>query len=250
MGNSVSVVDDDVAVILAGGLGRRLHPLTLVMPKPMLPVADKPLLEHTIEWLRLNGITHIIICISYLGRVIENYFGDGSMLDVKIEYARASRPLGTAGQLKSAEHLLSNHDRFICLYGDSLYEFNLHAMVDAHNARLDEDHSTIATMAVMHYTTRLDYGFMDVDDANRVVAWREKPEFKGLINIGCYVMERDVLEFIPRDEVSSMNKVFMDAMARGRSIYAYKIDGRFWDIGNEKAYMDVYREYVKRLGDI
>lgn len=241
----------DVAVILAGGLGRRLHPLTLVMPKPMLPVADKPLLEHIIEWLRSNGIRYIIICTSYLGRVIENYFSDGSMLNVKIEYARANRPLGTAGQLKSAAHLLPNHDRFICLYGDSLYEFNLRAMVNAHNTRHEEDGSMIATMAVMQYTARLDYGFIDVDSIGKVIGWMEKPEFKGLINIGCYVMESDILEFIPSDKVSSMNKVFMDIIARGRSIYTYEIEKEgFRDIGNERAYMDVYREYIEKLGDV
>ncbi len=239
-----------VAVILAGGLGRRLHPLTLVMPKPMLPVADKPLLEHVIEWLHSNGIRHIIICVSYLGRIIENYFGDGSMLNVKIEYARADRPLGTAGQLKSASHLLSNHDRFICLYGDSLYEFDLRAMVDAHLARYREDDSTIATMAVMHHRARLDYGFIDVDSIGKVIGWREKPEFKGLINIGCYVMESDILELIPSDRVSQMNEILIDAISRGRSIYTYKIEKGFRDIGNERAYMDVYREYAERLGDI
>lgn len=246
MSNDVGIV----AVVLAGGLGRRLYPLTLVMPKPMLPVADKPLLEHTVRWLRLNGIGHIILCISYLGRVIENYFGDGSMLDVKIEYARADRPLGTAGQLKSAEQLLSNHERFICLYGDSLYEFDLGDMVDAHRMRRDHDSSIIATMAVMQYTAKLDYGFIDVDSNGRVITWREKPELKGLINIGCYVMERGILELIQDGEVSSMNRVFMDAIARGKSIYAYEIRGGFRDIGNERAYMDVYREYVERLGDI
>ncbi|MCS6767794.1 MAG: nucleotidyltransferase family protein [Candidatus Nitrosocaldus sp.] len=240
----------DVAVILAGGLGRRLHPLTLVMPKPMLPVGDKPLLEHTVEWLRSNGIEHIIICTSYLGRIIENYFGDGGMLGVRIEYARAGRPLGTGGQLKSAEPLLTNHDRFVCLYGDSLYEFNLSTMVGAHEARHGEDDSVVATMAVAQYTARLDYGFIDVDGSGRVVGWREKPEFRGLINIGCYVMERGILEFIPRDTVSSMNSVFMDAIARGKRIYVYEIDGRFRDIGNERAYMDAYREYSERLGDV
>ncbi|MFN4337207.1 MAG: NDP-sugar synthase [Candidatus Nitrosocaldus sp.] len=239
-----------VAVILAGGLGRRLHPLTLVMPKPMLPVADKPLLEHIIEWLYSNGIRYIIICVSYLGKVIENYFGDGSMLNVKIEYARANRPLGTAGQLKSAAPLLSNHDRFICLYGDSLYEFDLSTMVDAHSTRYKQDDSTIATMAVMHYTARLDYGFIDVDSIGKVIGWREKPEFNGLINVGCYVMESDILEFIPSDRVSQMNTIFIDAISRGRSIYTYKIEGGFRDIGNERAYMDVYREYAERLGDV
>ena len=91
-------------VILAGGLGTRLQPYTFFMPKPMLPLGNKPLLEHIITWIRRNNMKDIVICVSYLGKTIENYFGDGNNFDVRIEYARSERPLGTAGQLKSAEN--------------------------------------------------------------------------------------------------------------------------------------------------
>jgi len=123
--NRMSNIDTiDTAVILAGGLGTRLHPLTLTLPKPMLPIADKPLLEYIIEWLKGYAINNIILCISYLGNIIEGYFSDGKEYGVNILYAKTKRPLGTAGQLKSAEHLINNNnkriDRFVCLYGDSI----------------------------------------------------------------------------------------------------------------------------------
>src|SRR5947208_14038807 len=107
------------AVILAAGLGTRLQPYTFFIPKPMLPLGNKPLLEHIIEWLKSNSnsnfevIDHIILCVSYLHRTIEDYFEDGSRFGIKIEYARSERPLATAGQLKTAEKLLD--DTFVCL---------------------------------------------------------------------------------------------------------------------------------------
>ena len=119
------------AVILAGGLGTRLQPYTFFIPKPMLPIGNKPLLEHLLEWLKKNnGIDQIVICVSYLHRIIEDYFEDGGRFGMKIQYAKSERPLATAGQLKSAEKLLN--ETFVCLYGDSIYEFNLQKMIDAH----------------------------------------------------------------------------------------------------------------------
>src|ERR671932_50239 len=171
------------AVILAGGLGTRLQPYTFFIPKPMLPLGNKPLLEHIIEWLAHSGrktrkpmahkeeentedwknattnfapkkskIDHIILCVSYLHRTIEDYFEDGSRFGIKIEYARSERPLATAGQLKTAEKLLD--ESFVCVYGDSIYEFNLHKMIRQHN-----ESKAFVTMAVLHCFTRPKYGF-------------------------------------------------------------------------------------------
>ena len=108
------------AVILAGGLGTRLQPYTFFIPKPMLPLGNKPLLEYIIEWLKNDGdIGHIVICVSYLHRTIEDYFEDGNRFGVHIEYARSERPLATAGQLKTAEKLLED-DSFVCVWRFSL----------------------------------------------------------------------------------------------------------------------------------
>ena len=141
------------AVILAGGLGTRLQPYTFFIPKPMLPIGNKPLLEHILEWLkRNNGIDQIVICVSYLHRIIEDYFEDGGRFGMKIEYARSERPLATAGQLKSAEKML--HETFVCLYGDSIYEFNLQAMINEH-----KESKALVSMALLPYKTNLKYRF-------------------------------------------------------------------------------------------
>ena len=121
------------AVILAGGLGTRLRPYTKSLPKPMLPLGKKPILEYEIEWIKKNGIKEIVICVSYLRKKIENYFGDGSKFGVKIEYAISSKPLGDAGQLKTAQKFID--DTFVCVYGDSLFDFNLRKMITEHKRK-------------------------------------------------------------------------------------------------------------------
>ncbi len=230
------------AVILAGGLGTRMQPYTFFMPKPMLPIADKPLLEHIILWLKENKISDIVMCTSYLGKTIEEYFRDGEELGVNIEYAKSKKPLGTAGQLKSAEKFIDN--RFVCLYGDGIYEFNLCSIIDTHIAK-----KALVTMTLMKYSKKLDYGFIEVDGDGKVKAWNEKPEYHGLINIGCYVMEEYIFEFIP-DTAYGMDDLFIRLLNDNKPIYSYIINSGFTDIGNKKAYKEAYKRYLQRLGKI
>jgi mannose-1-phosphate guanylyltransferase len=232
------------AVILAGGLGTRLQPYTFFIPKPMLPLGNKPLLEYTIEWLRnAGGIKEIVICVSYLHRTIEDYFEDGSRFNVKIDYARAERPLATAGQLKTAEKMLD--DTFVCVYGDSVYEFNLRKMLKMH-----KESNAFLSMALMHYSTRLKYGFIDIN-GNDITGWREKPEISGLINIGCYIMEPAFLKSIPKSGAFGMDDAVRNALEQKKTVKAFEIDSSgFMDIGDKKSYLDAYKLFASRLGKI
>jgi mannose-1-phosphate guanylyltransferase len=233
------------AIILAGGLGTRLQPYTFFIPKPMLPLGNKPLLEHIIEWLRNddNNIDHVIICVSYLHRTIEDYFEDGSRLGIKIEYARSDRPLATAGQLLTAKKSID--DTFVCVYGDSIYEFSLREMIKEHN-RLD----AFISMALLSYKTRLKYGFIDINGNNRVTTWNEKPEIKGLINIGCYVMEPEFIDLIPSSNAYGMDDAVRKALDMKKLVNGFKIESGFIDIGDKKSYLQTYKKYVERLGKI
>jgi mannose-1-phosphate guanylyltransferase len=233
------------AIILAGGLGTRLQPYTFFIPKPMLPLGNKPLLEHIIEWLKNdeNNIDHIIICVSYLHRTIEDYFEDGSRLGIKIEYARSDRPLATAGQLMTAKKFID--DTFVCVYGDSIYEFSLREMIKEHN-RLD----AFISMALLSYKTRLKYGFIDINGNNRVTAWNEKPEIKGLINIGCYVMEPEFIDMIPSSNAYGMDDAVRKALDVKKLVNGFKIESGFIDIGDKKSYLQTYKKYVEKLGKI
>jgi mannose-1-phosphate guanylyltransferase len=233
------------AIILAGGLGTRLQPYTFFIPKPMLPLGNKPLLEHIIEWLKNddNNIDHVIICVSYLHRTIEDYFEDGSRLGIKIEYARSDRPLATAGQLLTAKKFID--DTFVCVYGDSIYEFSLREMIKEHD-RLD----AFISMALLSYKTRLKYGFIDINGNNKVTTWNEKPEIKGLINIGCYVMEPEFIDLIPSSNAYGMDDAVRKALDMKKLVNGFKIESGFIDIGDKKSYLQTYKKYVERLGKI
>ena len=233
------------AVILAAGLGTRLQPYTFFIPKPMLPLGNKPLLEYLVEWVKqLKNIDEVIICVSYLHRTIEDYFEDGGRFGIKISYARSERPLATAGQLKTAEKMLNG--RFLCLYGDSIYDFDLGKMVHEH-----EESKAFLSMALMKYKTRLKYGFIDADEeANVVTAWREKPELEGLINIGCYIMEKEFLGMIPDSSTIGMDKIVKDVISQKKIVKAFTINSGFLDIGDKRSYLDAYKKYVKKLGSI
>jgi mannose-1-phosphate guanylyltransferase len=234
------------AVILAGGLGTRLQPYTFFIPKPMLPIGNKPLLEHILEWLKQNnGIDQIVICVSYLHRIIEDYFEDGARFGMKIQYARSDRPLATAGQLKSAENLLN--ETFVCLYGDSIYEFNLDKMINEH-----KESKALVSMALLPYKTKLKYGFIDVHGKDdRITSWREKPEVRGLINIGCYVIEPAFLNFIPQLSAFGMDDAVKKALEQKNIIKGFRIGSSgFIDIGDKKSYLEVYKKYVRKLGKI
>ncbi|MGI0082267.1 MAG: nucleotidyltransferase family protein [Nitrosopumilaceae archaeon] len=231
------------AVILAGGLGTRLQPYTTFLPKAMLPLGEKPLLEHLVEWIKKNHIDSIVLCVSYLRKTIEDYFEDGSRFGVKIEYAIANRPLATAGQLKTAEEFID--DMFVCVYGDSIFEFNLKNMVAYHKRR-----KPFVTMGLFEYKTKLQYGFIETDKNNKVKAWNEKPEVKGHINIGCYVMEPGVLKLIPSNKPFGMDDVIKKAISRKNKICGFTVRKGFIDIGDKNSYRRAYQHYLEKLGQI
>ncbi len=231
------------AVVLAGGLGVRLRPYTLLAPKPMLPLGDKPFLEHIIEWLKSQGITEVVIAVGYMRKAIEDYFEDGSDFGVRIEYARSSKPMGSAGQLKTAEKLIDG--RFVLLYGDVLPRADLRPMLEFH-----ERVGALATMMLMKYYTRIRYGLVDVAEDGRLLRWNEKPEVGGWVNVGCYVMEKDFLKYIPEGVPYGMDAAFRAAMEAGEPIYAYKSEGDFVDIGDKESYLRANREFLSRMREI
>ncbi|MDG6939777.1 MAG: nucleotidyltransferase family protein [Nitrososphaerota archaeon] len=231
------------AVILAGGLGTRLRPYTFFAPKPMLPLGDRPLLEHILLGLKDHGFTDAVITVSYLRRAIEDYFRDGSDLGMKIEYVRSDGPMGTGGQLKTVEGRVD--DRFLLVYADMYVEADFRKLVEFHESK-----KGLATVLVMPYRETLKYGFLDSDDQGRLVDWREKPEFKGWINVGCYVMEKRFLDYIPAGKMFGMDEAFRLAMKAGEPIYLHRSEGDFVDIGDKKSYMAAYNKYLQKLGRI
>jgi len=228
------------AVIVAGGLGTRLRPLTLKTPKPMLKIGKKPILEHLIDWNKKNGVKSFVICVSYLRENIEDYFKDGKKFGVDIEYAVSNKPLATAGQLKTAEDFID--DTFVCVYGDSLFDFSLRNMIKQHKAK-----KSFVTMALNEYKTNLEYGVIDTSKTGKVLSWEEKPEIKANINIGCYVMEPDVFRLIPKNKPYGMDNVIKKAMKK-KLVSGFITKKSFTDIGNKKSYDQANLEYTQKLG--
>ncbi len=228
-------------VILAGGLGTRLHPLTKKTPKPMLPLGKKPILEHLIDWNKKNGIKSIVLCVSHLRKTIEDYFEDGKRFGVNIEYAISNRPLATAGQLKTAQEFVD--DTFVCMYGDSIFDFSLKSMIKQHKAK-----RAFVTMGLNEYKTNLPYGVIDTSKTGRVLEWNEKPEIKANVNMGCYVMEPGVLNLIPKNIPYGMDDVIKKAMTSKKRVNGFITKKGFTDIGNKESYKKAHDEHVQKQG--
>jgi mannose-1-phosphate guanylyltransferase len=226
--------------VLAGGLGTRLRPYTFLLPKPMLPVGPKPIMEHILDWLKKWGVDDVVVSTGYLGKMLQEYFGSGEDWGMNIAYATSPRPLGTAGQLKAAESKIKG--RFVCVYGDQLLDFDLKEALEFHLRK-----KATATMVLMKYSTELKYGFMETDKEGRLTEWKEKPTISGYINVGCYIMEKSFLRFITPGRVYEMNDAFKEAKAAGARLYAVKVDGTFKDIGDRKSFRDANEIYTRNF---
>ena len=231
------------SVILAGGLGTRLQPYTTFLPKPMLPLGEKPLLEHLIDWNKKNGIKSIVLCVSYLRKTIEDYFEDGKRFGVDITYAVSDRPLATAGQLKTAQAFID--DSFVCMYGDSIFDFSLRNMIKQHIRK-----KSFVTMSLYEYKTNLPYGVIQTKNDGRVTKWDEKPEIGANINIGCYVMEQGIFDYIPKNKSYGMDSLIGKAISKKKKIDSFATKKGFMDIGDKASYKKAYGQFLEKLGKI
>jgi mannose-1-phosphate guanylyltransferase len=205
----------------------------------MLPLGGKPILEHEIEWIKKNGIKEIVLCVSYLRNKIEDYFGDGKKFGVKIEYAISNKPLATAGQLKTAEKFIE--DTFVCLYGDSIYNFSLKNMIIYHKKSKSN-----VTMSLYDYKFNLKYGVINTKNNGKVTSWDEKPEYSAKINIGCYVMEKEVFKLIPKNKQYGMDDVIQKTLEEKKKVGSVVSKKGFIDIGDKETYEKTNEEYSKK----
>ncbi|MEM2979112.1 MAG: NDP-sugar synthase [Methanomassiliicoccales archaeon] len=217
------------AVILAGGEGQRLRPLTNTRPKPLLPVLDRPCLEYVIESLARAGITDIFLTCSYRSSDIVDAVGNGEKLGVNIIYSFEEEPMGTAGAVKLLQDKLD--ERFIVASGDVLADVDITALVNFHDEKSAE-----ATLALTEVSRPEEFGIVEIDELGKILRFKEKPAkeeiFSNLVNAGIYVLERGVLEEIPFEEKFDFSKnLFPKLLANGRGVYGYKISGLWKDIG-------------------
>lgn len=222
------------AVVMAGGDGARLRPLTVGRPKPMVPVVNKTVMLHILELLKSHGITDVIVTLRYLASTIQDFFENGSNLGMNLTYVVEESPLGTAGSVKNAAHLLD--DTFIVISGDALTDFNLEAIVSAHAT-----HGAAATIALARVPNPLEYGVVITDEEGDVVRFLEKPSWGEVIsdtvNTGIYVLEPEVLDLIPANTNFDFSKeLFPRMLEEGITIHGYVAHGYWCDIGTIEEY--------------
>jgi mannose-1-phosphate guanylyltransferase len=230
------------AVVLAGGLGTRLRPLTYVMPKAMLPVGDRPIIEHIITYLKRSSmIDEIVIATAYLGKYIEDYLNEGEDWDITIQYARGKRPLDTAGQLKTAESFID--ETFVLMNGDILIEVVIAEIVQFHKTK-----GGIGTVALKPYSFPVKYGIIDVSAEDQIMEWREKPNLQLTMNIGLYVLEPQIFDYIPPDRpVSLEREIFPSIIASGEKLYGFKTETNYLDIGDLESLDKAHHEFLSKF---
>ena len=236
-----------VAILLVGGFGTRLMPLTKNTPKPMLTVAGIPVTEHQIAMAISAGITEIVLATSYLSEVFMPYFGDGSKWGIKIKYAVEKEPLGTGGAIRNAAQLLDTHESVVVLNGDVLSSHNLTEQIRQH-----ESHDADITLHLTQVEDARAFGCVPTDSDGRVTAFLEKMEnpVTNQINAGCYVFNPRVISAIPLDTVVSVEReTFPQLVASGAKVFGY-VESAYWlDIGTPRALLKASIDIVKRSGD-
>ena len=236
-----------VAILLVGGFGTRLMPLTKNTPKPMLTVAGIPVTEHQIAMAKSAGITEIVLATSYLSEVFTPYFGDGSKWGIKIKYAVEKEPLGTGGAIRNAAQLLDTHESVVVLNGDVLSSHNLTEQIRQH-----ESHDADITLHLTQVEDARAFGCVPTDSDGRVTAFLEKMEnpVTNQINAGCYVFNPRVISAIPLDTVVSVERqTFPQLVASGAKVFGY-VESAYWlDIGTPRALLKASIDIVKRSGD-
>lgn len=227
------------AIIMAGGEGSRLRPLTCDCPKPMMRLMDRPVMQYALELLRAHGIKQIAATLGYLPDAIIDYFGDGSAFDVSLHYYVEEMPLGTAGGVKRAQDFLD--ETFIVLSGDGITDLNIAAALDFHRRK-----GSLATLVLRREVNPLEYGVVTTDSDGKIRAFYEKPArcdaVSDTVNTGIYIFEPQALSFIPDDRAYDFGHDLFPALVQaGEPVYGYVTDDYWCDIGDVRAYLSAHR---------
>ncbi|MBA3872221.1 MAG: NTP transferase domain-containing protein [Anaerolineae bacterium] len=224
------------AVVLAGGRGTRLAPYTNVLPKPLMPVGDMPIIEILLRQLKLYGITDVVIAVGYLASLLQAYIGDGSRFGLNVSYSMETTPLGTAGPLKLVKDL---DDTFMIMNGDLLTSLNMGELIKFH-----QQQHAIATIATILRTTQITLGVIGTDDDFNVNTYTEKPSYDFRVSMGISVLQPEVLDYIPDNKPFDIPDLIKALIANKKLVKAYPFTDGYWlDIGRPD-------DYQKALDDI
>jgi flavin reductase (DIM6/NTAB) family NADH-FMN oxidoreductase RutF/dTDP-glucose pyrophosphorylase len=233
-GNAAALVK---AVVLAGGRGTRLAPYTSVLPKPLMPVGERAILELVVDQLESCGITDVTFCVGYLAHLIQSVFDNRANGHVSIEYVHEQEALGTAAPLRLVDGL---DDTFLVMNGDVLTELDYRDLLRYHH-----EHGNMLTIATRHRSIKVDYGILRLDVTQRVRDFEEKPEIVSPVSMGIYVMEPEVLEYIPEGEYFDFPHLVEALLDAGKPIGSYRYDGLWFDIGRHEDYEQAVSAWVE-----
>jgi len=222
-------------VLMVGGLGTRLRPLTEDTPKPMLKVGDKPILQTIVEKFAEYGYTNIVMCVNYKSHVIQDYFGDGSKFGVSIEYILEEQRMGTAGALSLLKEKPT--EPFFVMNGDLLTNVNFEHLHDFHLSN-----NSLGTMCVREYDFQVPYGVVNIEDS-KITSIEEKPVHKFFVSAGIYMLSPEILKYIPQNQFYDMPTLFEKLISENKSAISFPLREYWLDIGRMEEYKKANDEY-------
>jgi NDP-mannose synthase len=225
------------AVVLAGGRGTRLAPYTSILPKPLMPIGDMPILEVMLMQMKRSGVDEVILTVGHLASLLRAYFGYGEQWNMNIHYSYEQEPLGTAGPLAMVKGL---DEPFLVTNGDVLTTLNLKDLVDFHKKE-----GGIATVAVHRRQVRIDLGVVQSNADHRITGYIEKPTYDYTVSMGIYIFEARVLDYIPAGQYLDFPNLVLKLIEAGEKVVAYPFDGYWMDLGRPDDYQQATEDFSK-----
>jgi NDP-mannose synthase len=225
------------AIILAGGKGTRLKPYTTVLPKPLMPIGDAPILEIVVRQLKKNDFRKITMAIGHQHDLFMAFFGNGEKWNIPIDYYIETEPMGTAGSLRNINHI---EDDFLMMNGDVLTDLSYKLLFDIHKQK-----KTDLTIATHKRIQKVNYGILEYEENGLLTKFTEKPSYEYYVSMGIYVLSRKVLSYIPQNKYFDFPELVQELLADKKKIYCHHFNGYWMDIGRPEDYEQAIDDYDK-----
>ena len=226
------------AIVLAGGVGTRLRPYTVVLPKPLMPIGDYPILEVIVRQLVHQGFTQITLAVNHQAEILRAFFGDGKKWGVRIDYSLETKPMSTVAPLSLISDLPEN---FLLMNGDLLTDFDLSSFLERH-----VDCGRLFTIAAARRLQLIDYGVLNIDSSHRLTGFSEKPQMEYLVSMGVYAVNRRILQFVPPDSKYGFDDLMKDLLSKDEPVTVEPYEGYWLDIGRPDDYARAVEEFEQR----
>lgn len=230
------------AVILAGGKGTRLRPYTTILPKPLMPIGEMPILEVVLRQLKAAGFNKVTLAVGFLAELLQAFFGNGEKLGVEIVYSFEDKPLGTVGPLKKIGDL---PDCFLVMNGDILTDIDYRELFNFHMEKKAK-----LTIATYKRKVNVEYGVLNINSDNFLTKYVEKPTLDYTVSMGIYVFNRDVLQYVPKDGYFDLPQLVQKLLKQGEKVASFPFEGYWLDIGRNDDYAIAIEDFEKKRHEL